>query len=245
MEDEAMATIDENRMNELVEEAIQKQQNKYREASYGLRKWHCPSLSKPNFWRLIKANAEAIMASRGVFRSYEIDDSNREILNQMFLYVIGSEDCKWNIDKGIYLAGKVGCGKTLLLQSLCEVLHFISDHTIEMIPAPELCRLIAEKGFDRFATRPLFIDELGRESLEINAFGNKIHPIKELMSIRYNNGARTFFTSNYKLSTLSKWRNEKGELIGYGSDIGDRISEMTNIVEMPGESRREKWEQNL
>ena len=83
-----MATIDENRMNELVEEAIQKQQNKYREASYGLRKWHCPSLTKFNFWRLIKANAEATMARRGVFRSYEIDDFNREILNQMFLYVI-------------------------------------------------------------------------------------------------------------------------------------------------------------
>jgi DNA replication protein DnaC len=209
MEDEAMATIDDDRMSKLVEEAIQKQQNKYREASYGLRKWHCPSLTKFNFWRLIKANAEATMARRGVFRSYEIDDFNREILNQMFLYVIGSEDCKWNIDKGIYLAGKVGCGKTLLLQSLCEVLHLVSDHTIEMISAPELCRRIAEKGFDRFATRPLFIDELGRESLEINAFGIKIHPIKELMSNRYNNGARTFFTSNYKLSTSSKWRNER------------------------------------
>ena len=100
-----MATIDDDRMTKLVDEAIQKQQRKYMEASAGLRKWHCPSLSKSNFGRLIKAYAEAIMASRGVFRSYEIDDSNREILNQMFLYVIGSEDCKWNIDKGIYLAG--------------------------------------------------------------------------------------------------------------------------------------------
>ena len=56
--------------------------------------------------------------------------------------------------------------------------------------------------------------------------------------MRYNRGARTFFTSNFKLGTLSRWRDEKGTLIGYGSDIGDRIGEMTTIVEMPGESRR-------
>ena len=62
-------------------------------------------------------------------------------------------------------------------------------------------------------------------------------------ALRYNNGARTFFTSNFKLSTLSRGRNEKGELIGYGQYIGERIQEMTNIVEMPGESRREKWEE--
>lgn len=240
-----MATINQDRMNQLVDEAIRKQQREYREASNSLGKWHCESLSKENFWHLMKATAETIMAKRGVFRTFEVDDNNREILSQMHLYVIGSEDCKWNINKGLYLAGKVGCGKTVLLQAFCEVLHFISNHTIEMIPAPELCRKIAEKGYDSYISRPLFIDEVGREALEMNAFGNKIHPIKELMALRYNSGARTFFTSNFKLSSLSKWRNEKGELIGYGSDIGDRISEMTNIVEMPGESRREKWEQKL
>ena len=240
-----MATIDQERMNQLVDEAIKKQQSQYIKASNSLVKWHCASLSKENFWRLMRVTAETIMAKRGVFRPFQVDDYNRDILSQMHLYVTGSKDCKWNINKGIYLAGKVGCGKTILLQSLCEVLHFISDHTIEMIPAPELCRKIAEKGYDSYATRPLFIDEVGREALEMNAFGNKIHPIKELLALRYNSGARTFFTSNFKLSSLSKWRNEKGELIGYGSDIGDRISEMTNVVEMPGESRREKWEQRL
>ena len=63
------------------------------------------------------------------------------------------------------------------------------------------------------------------------------------MALRYNNGARTFFTSNFKLATLSLGRDKNGELIGYGQYIGDRIQEMTNIVEMTGESRREKWEE--
>jgi DNA replication protein DnaC len=112
-----------------------------------------------------------------------------------------------------------------------------------MIPATLLYKRIIHDGIDMLAKRPLFIDELGREQLEIAAFGNKIRPIADLMALRYNNGARTFFTSNFKLSTLSRGRNEKGELIGYGQYIGERIQEMTNIVEMPGESRREKWEE--
>ena len=155
----------------------------------------------------------------------------------------GSKDCKWNIHKGIYIGGKVGCGKTLLMQSFCEILHLISRRTVEMIPATLLYERIIHDGIDMLAKRPLFIDELGREQLEIAAFGNKIRPIADLMALRYNNGARTFFTSNFKLSTLSRGRNEKGELIGYGQYIGERIQEMTNIVEMPGESRREKWEE--
>ena len=112
-----------------------------------------------------------------------------------------------------------------------------------MIPATLLYERIIHDGIDMLAKRPLFIDELGREQLEIADFGNKIRPIADLMALRYNNGARTFFTSNFKLSTLSRGRNEKGELIGYGQYIGERIQEMTNIVEMPGESRREKWEE--
>ena len=113
-----------------------------------------------------------------------------------------------------------------------------------MIPATLLFQRIIDDGINSLATRPLFIDELGREQLEMNAFGNKMRPIADLMALRYNNGARTFFTSNFKIETLSKGRNDRGELVGYGKYIGERIQEMTNIVQMPGESRREKWEED-
>ncbi|WP_033147867.1 hypothetical protein [Prevotella sp. P6B1] len=226
-------------MDKLVNDAIEKKNKDYYEYSRNLNIWHCASLSKKNFWQLLKANAETFMAERGIFRSFIVDDDNKEIIHQMWLYATGSKDCKWDINKGIYIGGKVGCGKTILMRSFCEILHFISGNTVEMIPAPELCYKISEKGYDSFASRPLFIDEVGREPMEMKAFGNTIHPIKELIAIRYNKGARTFFTSNFKITSLSKWRDEKGNLVGYGQDIGDRIREMMNIVEMTGESRRE------
>ena len=235
-----MATIDQSKMDRLVNEAISKRQAKYQESTKEMHKWHCPVLSKESFWKLLSANAQALMAERGIFRTFDVDDANCDTILQMWLYASGSDDCRWNLNKGIYMGGKVGCGKTILMYAFCEVLHFISGNTVEMIPAPDLCRMIAEKGYEPFATRPLFIDEVGREPMEMKAFGNIIHPIKELMAIRYNRGARTFFTSNFKITSLSRWRDEKGELVGYGQDIGDRIREMMNIVELPGDSRREQ-----
>ena len=113
-----------------------------------------------------------------------------------------------------------------------------------MIPATQLYKKIVSDGINNLAFRPLFIDELGREQLEVNDFGNKLRPVSELMALRYDTGARTFFTSNFKISTLSKGYNEKGELIGYGQYIGERIQEMANMVELPGDSRREKWEED-
>ena len=238
-----METTNQEYMDRMVNNAINNQRSKYMEASSELNIWHCPSLSKENYWNLLNATAQAIMAQRGVYHSFVVDEYNRDIIYQMWLYIIGSNKCKWNIHKGIYIGGKVGCGKTLLMQSFCEILHFISGRTVEMIPATLLFQRIIDDGINSLATRPLFIDELGREQLEMNAFGNKMRPIADLMALRYNNGARTFFTSNFKLSTLSKGHNDKGELIGYGQYIGERIQEMTNITEMPGDSRREKWEE--
>lgn len=207
--------------------------------------WHAPELTKMQFWTMLQASAQAIMAKRGVHRPFDVDDNNREVILQMYYYVKGSPDCKWNIHKGLYLGGKVGCGKTLLMQAMCDILHTVSGYVIEMIPASQLYKRIQEEGIMTLSKRPLFIDELGREQLEVNDFGNRIRPINDLMAARYETGARTFFTSNFRLETLSKGRSEKGDVIGYGKYIGERIQEATNIVNLPGDSRREKWETSL
>lgn len=238
-----METSNQDRITQMVDRAVAEQCNSYRESTSELWRWHCPEMDSRNFWRLLSSTAQAIMAKRGVYHQYVVDDNNREVIRQMHLYVIGSTQCKWNIHKGLYLGGKVGCGKTLLMQSFCHVLHLISGLNIEMIPASELYKRIIKNGIESLAGRPLFIDELGREQLEVNDFGNKIRPINELMALRYETGARTFFTSNFAISTLSQGYNDKGEMIGYGKYIGERIQETVNMAILPGESRREKWEE--
>lgn len=238
-----MATSDH--YDDIVDRFITERRENCESRVNDLSEWHAPWMTKQQFWQMLQASAQSIMARRGVHRAYEVDDSNRGVILQMYLYTIGSPECKWNIHKGIYLGGKVGCGKTLLLQALCDILNFVSGYVVELIPAKLLYKRIQEDGIMSLSKRPLFIDELGREQLEINDFGNRIRPINDLMEARYETGARTFFTSNFSLENLSKGRDKDGELIGYGKYIGERIQETTNIITLPGDSRREKWENRL
>lgn len=72
------------------------------------------------------------------------------------------------------------------MQSFCEIMHIISGLIVEMKPATLLFQRIIDDGINSLAKRPLFIDELGREQLEMNAFGNKIRPIADLMALQHN-----------------------------------------------------------
>ena len=112
-----MATINQSRMDQLVNDAIEKRHQEYQESTKEMHKWHSSVLSKESFWKFLRANAEAFMAERGIFRSFVVDGDNQDVVNQMWLYATGSDKCKWDINKGIYMGGKVGCGKTILMHS--------------------------------------------------------------------------------------------------------------------------------
>jgi DNA replication protein DnaC len=109
------------------------------------------------------------------------------------------------------------------------------------IHAKEIYDLIkSDENKKLLITSALFIDELGRESLEINEFGNKIRPIQDLFAYRYEFGSRTFCTSNFSPSAL-EGKNDNGVQKGYGKYVRTRMEEMMNIIEMPGDNRRPSY----
>lgn len=226
----------DERLNVRIRRSIEEQRNNYRRAAQERSCWHCPRLDYNRFFQVLRAAALSAMAKRGANGEFIVDDNNRELIHQMWLYVQGSDECRWDIHKGIYLGGKIGCGKTVLMTALCEVLHLVSGKIITILPANQLYKAIRDNGMARYVTCPLFIDELGREQAEVNDFGNRIRPFNQLIEMRYEAGARTFFTSNFSMETLSKDAN------GYGEYINERVQEMTNMVVLPGVSRRKKWE---
>lgn len=237
------ATRMTSELNTTVEDYIRRCNENINNSANELKEWHRP-ISKVQFWAMLKSGAEKIFLERGVKREFVCDDNNRHVIEQMYLYLIGSEKCEWNINKGIYLMGKVGCGKSVLLTSFLNMLEILTRHIIIKCHAKTLDELIDDKGLDALSSRPMMIDELGRENIEQNNFGKKIKPVIDLFSLRYERGGRTFVTSNFTLDTLESKKDASGKVIEnrYGNFIRTRMDEMMNIVTLTGDNRREKYE---
>lgn len=186
----------------------------------------------------LKHYGDAYIKRQGGLAYFEIDQYNKEIIDNLFYWLNDSREGKYDPNKGIYMCGKIGCGKTILMKAFLSVLMAKSGYYINFFQAPQLYTTFQRFGMDSLKLCPIFIDELGREQLEIYVNGARVRPIEDLVALRYEFGSMTFYTSNFKLETLSKGYDENGRKIGYGEYIGDRLREMNNIIIMPGDSRR-------
>lgn len=191
------------------------------------------------FENALVAYCQKHMQETNHYHRYVIDDYNRGIILNMYRWLIRDSQCEWSPDKGIYLCGTIGCGKTTLMKGFLDCVMKCSGYWIPFYHSSILYTYFRNNGIETMKKNPIYIDELGREQLEVYVDGARIRPVEDLMALRYEYGACTFFTTNFKIDTLSRGFDEKGKKIGYGQYIGDRIKEMCNIVVMAGSSRRD------
>lgn len=196
------------------------------------------------FYESLILNCENMFLRRGVPHAFVTDEYNKPIIRNMYFYLIGNrEKCEWDIDRGILLIGSVGCGKSVLMNSFIQIQGYVTHMIFHTVHAKEIINLIKKKGIDWFKSRNLYIDELGREALVAVDYGMKIKPMIDMFAIRYENGGRTYATSNFTLDTLEgSVKNGKVEREGYGNFIRTRMDEMFNVVVMKGPNRRAKGE---
>ena len=157
---------------------------------------------------------------------FEVDEFNKEIINQLYYYLNKSENFNGDVEKGIMLIGAIGCGKTAIMDSFVNIVEAYGSKVIEKIQSKEIAEIIIEKKtfYDK---RPLYIDDVGKEAIEIINFGTVIRPIEDLLDTRYRNRSITFATSNFTFDDLQ-----------YNKHTKDRIKEMFNIIILKGNSRR-------
>jgi DNA replication protein DnaC len=194
-------------------------------------------LAYPDFRDLFLSFGTVCLLNRNQNISFVIDENNEPVIEQLYYYTTNNSSFTGDLNKGILLQGKYGCGKTILLEAYL-VLHnhiirkFCLNYPLLLfIKSVELQEQLIKQSTSAFARRPLIIDEFGRESKTVMDYGNISRPISELLSLRSDAGTLTHGTTNFTLATLSS-----DEF--YGGMIGDRLKVMFNFITLNGESRR-------
>lgn len=186
-----------------------------------------------------------ITALNTICPGYIVDDNNKKALMQIVVWACRVKtDLFPDIDpnKGLYLVGAKGTGKSIALRALSYSLKK-TNVAFKIVNANDIAEDMAtgnngeyyHSNFDNGSNRPfnLGIDDLGFERKKIMYFGNEVCPLAYILSKRYMllpKGIMTHITSNLTGSDI--------EENGYGDRIRDRLREMCNEIVFKGESRR-------
>lgn len=162
--------------------------------------------------------------------NYIVDGHLKAPIVEILKWCIMDESFNGDLQKGLLLSGKIGCGKTLTLKIFVEFMKY-ANKIVASYSAIEVVEIFKSKiGKDRLFVSPLFIDDLGTEEKEINNFGTKEKPIYEIFNRRYlDRRFLMFITTNLGPSKME---------LRYGDRVRDRIKEMFNVMPIEGESRR-------
>lgn len=168
-------------------------------------------------------------------RVFDPSDEEKEIIDNVLRYFIGDPTSTLPLNKGLFIFGATGSGKTWLLEVMRELMHiiqlprmqfgFCSVRQMDL----EIQTTQSVKIVNQLTSGGLWIDDFGREKREVTLYGNgeaqTYKPIELLLSIRYDRfiqlGQFTHFTSNLLYSKLED---------DYEETIADRIAEMVTPV---------------
>ena len=151
----------------------------------------------------------------------------------------------FRFNKGLWICGNFGSGKTLLLKSYKEAVKNLyglevgfqscSDMNSRYLKRNEMTRQLdlfdGIKMFcNKFESKERIFDDLGEEETYVMDYGNKVCLMAHILSERYKglrNGSVTHITTNLTMDQVSNI---------YGGRIESRISEMFNVIKLGSKS---------
>lgn len=189
---------------------------------------------------------------KSVCPDFKVTDQNRQILNNLFSYCVG-EDGEYDTNKGIWLCGSIGTGKSTLMK-------IISRFDLALNPPHSVCEnnvwktvsggfmihnctnvatFFSSNGIDGLDAytynnsnpKTIGFDELGREPKLVKSFGTELNVMQYIFQVRYElrEVCKTHVTTNMHPDGMNKF---------YDYYIADRAKEMFNVIELNGKSLR-------
>jgi hypothetical protein len=185
-----------------------------------------------------------------------LDRMERPIIQNLIRWAIQSPECEWDLTKGIYLFGRTGTGKSMLMSALQYVTEaarlptqyriaktaLIAKTTADAAYAPEPKARQLHADLQSLYHGPWCFDDLGEdnEPISLKLWGNETPIMSPILSHRYDlyttNGTITHATSNLKLTSSDP--EETTIETRYGTRIKDRMKTMFNFILLDGDSRR-------
>ncbi len=170
---------------------------------------------------------------------FKINDHNSNIIDLLSLYFSGDsrfEDEGYSLEKGIFLVGPLGCGKTSIMKAftvnsfnsylLTTTRKVSEDYTREGADTidnySELIPVYPQYYFGQNQIGVCF-DDLGAETNKKH-FGNESNVMTEIIQARYDKErfkGKTHFTGNMTGTQIEEL---------YGSRVRSRLREMCNFI---------------
>lgn len=193
--------------------------------------------------------------------NFVIDNENRFTYENLIRWVQGDktmmcldpetkQPVQGRLDKGIYIAGNTGTGKSWALE-IMTVYSMIDDIQVcygkdfngkningclrwKNVRTDTMCEeYIKEGSYDRFKSiKILGIQDLGAEPSESLYMGNRVDVLRMILEYRGDQeGCMTLITSNLPI-------NHQKLIDRYGDRVASRLAEMCNYFEIRGTDRR-------
>ena len=155
---------------------------------------------------------------------FKLTKENKKLLKDLSEYVVGEGEL--NPEKGIYLYGAYGVGKSLIMEPFMNLLKAKQKTTIRLVDEYN-----ETENFKEYGTGDWYFDDLGAEKLPKFFKAGSEPLMTEVLQERYSKThqgfekGRTFVSSNLGPKNFSEM---------YGARVASRMKQMFNIIELPG-----------
>ena len=202
-------------------------------------------VSKPcKYFKEIKViNTDEFNNENARMKDIDVNDKKRVKLINWVVKFFDNYD-PYKVQKGLYLNGSFGAGKTFIISALFNELKLTKKARCEIVYFPELLRSLKDNWNsyeDKISYLEevdlLLIDDIGAE--KVTEWGRD-EVLGTILQYRMDKGKTTFFTSNLTIDELENHlslTNNNVDMVK-ARRIIERIKQLTESVELISDNRR-------